>query len=83
MTNAIGQVGEVNPSRTPGLNPGSQRSMNGNPGPLLIQWRHYNSLLGFPRRVDGRYGFEKYFKLYYVLHSSSNENWFAHSTNTV
>ena len=37
----------------------------------------------FSRRSDGRYGFEKYFKLYSVVHSSSNENWFAHSTNTV
>ena len=26
---------------------------------------------------------KKYFKLYCVLHSSSNENWFALSTNTV
>ena len=32
---------------------------------------------------DGRYGFEIYFKLFFVLHSSSNENWFALSTNTV
>ena len=32
---------------------------------------------------DGRHGFKKYFKLYCVLHSSFNENWFALSTNTV
>ena len=32
----------------------------------------------FCHRSDGRHGFEKkYFKLYGVLHSSSNENWFA------
>ena len=40
--------------------------------------------LRFCHRSDGRYGFEKkYFKLFCVLHSSSNENWFALSTNTV
>ena len=37
---------------------------------------------GFSRGSDGRYVFEKYFKLYCVLHTSSNENWFALSTNT-
>ena len=31
-------------------------------------------MLSFSRRSDGRYGFEKYFKLYCVLHSPSNEN---------
>ena len=39
--------------------------------------------LRFCHRSDGRYGFEKYFKGHCVLHSSSNENWFAFSTNTV
>ena len=40
-------------------------------------------LLKVFHRSDGRHGFEKYFKLYCVLHSSSNENWFSLSTNTV
>ena len=46
--------------------------------------RHSNRILiCFSRRSDIRYGFEKYFKLYCVLHSFSNQNWFALSTNTV
>ena len=36
----------------------------------------------FSRGYDGRYCFEKYFKLYCVLYISSNENWLAFSTNT-
>ena len=40
--------------------------------------------LRFCHRSDGRHGFEKkYFKLYCVLQSSSNENWSALSTNIV
>ena len=35
------------------------------------------------RQPDGRYGVDKYFKLYYVLLSYYNENWLALSTNTV
>ena len=51
-----------------------------------LSWLIFNPYLNYKIRFfhlgsDGRYGFEKYFKMYCVLHSSSNENWFGLSTN--
>ena len=66
--------------------------------PFVIRWRSssvskvmklvktligWEITKGFSRGSDGRYGFEKYCKLYCVKHSSSNEKWFELSTNTV
>ena len=43
----------------------------------------FKSSSGFAIGLMVDMAYKKYFKLYFVLLSSSNENWFALSTNTV